>query len=135
VCKATVMDRLLTKMRNGFLSLLLVAAAWARPGPGSCDEMWFVQQKDHFSWAPPADAASTFLQRWFLCTGQAESWGATRAKVRMLTGTGAAEFWRDAGSPPNPNIFYYFGNEDDVELYVNNTGEPPFSAASGTLHF
>eukprot|EP00290_Baffinella_frigidus_P004984 CAMPEP_0180119414 /NCGR_PEP_ID=MMETSP0986-20121125/1975_1 /TAXON_ID=697907 /ORGANISM="non described non described, Strain CCMP2293" /LENGTH=404 /DNA_ID=CAMNT_0022058425 /DNA_START=12 /DNA_END=1223 /DNA_ORIENTATION=- len=81
------------------LALLLTAAAHAQPGPGSCEERWFVQQTDHYSWTPPPGAA-TFSQRWFICTGD----------------------WRAAGSPPNPNIFYYFGNEDDVELYVNNTG-------------
>ena len=64
---------------------------------------WFEQRIDHFNWAPPlAQPRSTFKQRVFVHTG----------------------WWRrgsDGRARPGP-ILFYFGNEDNVELYVNHTG-------------
>ena len=66
---------------------------------------WFEQRIDHFNWAPPlAQPRSTFKQRVFVHTG----WWRRGSDGR-------------ASSRPGP-ILFYFGNEDNVELYVNHTG-------------
>lgn len=66
------------------------------PGTHNCTARYFEQTIDHFNWAPPlGGAVVTYQQRYFVD----EQW------------------W----SPGNP-IFFYFGNEDDVALYVNHTG-------------
>ena len=59
---------------------------------------WIEQPIDHFGWTnPPLDSSdkSTFKQRYFV-----------------------NDDWWKPGAP----IFFYFGNEDNVELYVNHTG-------------
>ena len=58
---------------------------------------WIEQPIDHFGWAQPltTNNASTYRQRYFV-----------------------NDNWWTPGSP----IFFYFGNEDNVELYVNHTG-------------
>ena len=58
---------------------------------------WFDQPIDHFDWSAPLGDAdkATFRQRVFTHTA----------------------WWRPGGP-----ILFYFGNEDNVELYVNHTG-------------
>lgn len=69
---------------------------------GKCDVRWFEQSVDHFGFQtkrgsdPLWPEKETYLQRYFFCDGA----------------------WRGPGAP----IFFYLGNEDNVELYVNNTG-------------
>ena len=99
---------------------------------GRCRELWRDATLDHFSgWKPTRSAdvdedeidkkhhhglrrrrrrhqRKTFRQRYFICDDQ----------------------WAGPGSP----IFFYFGNEADVELYLNATGlmwqsAPEFGAA------
>jgi len=66
------------------------------PGTANCSVRYFRQNIDHFNWAPPLGRnTTTFLQRLFVN----EQW------------------WRPGGP-----IFFYFGNEDNVELYVNHSG-------------
>merc|ERR1719277_1560216 len=66
------------------------------PGTANCTVRFVDQWIDHFSWAPPlAGSALTYKERYFVN----EQW------------------WRPGGP-----IFFYFGNEDDVGLYVNHTG-------------
>jgi hypothetical protein len=69
------------------------------PGTPNCSVAYFTQPVDHFNWAPPLGNASamTYQQRYFV-----------------------NQQWWDPGS--NGPIFFYFGNEDNVELYVNHTG-------------
>ena len=67
----------------------------------------FDQTLDHFSWAQTGKNNTTFKQRYFVNT----------------------QFFKKKAP-----IFFYFGNEDDVELYVNHTGimweaARPFNAA------
>ena len=91
-------------------ALVLAAGASLQPFPGcrggtleGCPSVlnttltWFDQPIDHFDWsAPLGDAAkTTFSQRVFMHTA----------------------WWR-----PGAPILFYFGNEDNVELYVNHTG-------------
>jgi lysosomal Pro-X carboxypeptidase len=61
--------------------------------------LYIEQQIDHFNWATPLGDAShtTFQQRFFI----------------------NQQWWDREGHGP---IFFYFGNEDNVELYVNHTG-------------
>ena len=69
------------------------------PGSHNCSVHFLTQRIDHFNWAPPLANAShtTFRQRYFVF----DKW------------------WdRKAHAP----VFFYFGNEDNVELYVNHTG-------------
>lgn len=59
-------------------------------------QAWFEQRIDHFDWsAPLGGAARTYKQRYFV----------------------NRQWWKPGGP-----IFFYFGNEDNVELYVNHTG-------------
>ena len=66
----------------------------------NCSEAFFTQPVSHFSWAPPPGSAPwpppTWQQRYFVCPGHA------------------------AGEAPP--VLFYFGNEDNVELYVEHTG-------------
>jgi len=64
------------------------------PGTANCSVHWIEQQIDHFNWAPPLGDVShgTFRQRYFVH----DKW------------------WDRANNGP---VFFYFGNEDDVELY------------------
>eukprot|EP00793_Prasinoderma_coloniale_P001606 PRCOL_00003411-RA len=69
----------------------------------SCEERWFAQTTDHFGFAPPAGGALAprFRQRYFLCV----------------------KSWKASPLPPAQRpVLFYFGNEDNVELYVNHTG-------------
>eukprot|EP01084_Bolivina_argentea_P160291 279155_1 len=62
----------------------------------NCTEKYFTQYLDHFSYRHASNGQSTFQQRYFVCGGKN---------------------WK-----PNNTIFFYGGNEADVELYVNATG-------------
>jgi len=67
------------------------------PGSANCSVHWIEQQIDHFNWAPPFGNHShtTYKQRYFIYD----------------------RFWKQ-----NAPVFFYLGNEDNVELYVNHTG-------------
>ena len=67
------------------------------PSTLNCTVHYLEQPIDHFNWAPPLGDASvtTFKQRFFV-----------------------NDHWWKVGGP----VFFYFGNEDNVELYVNHTG-------------
>ena len=69
------------------------------PGTPNTTVHYFDQLIDHFSWAPPLDNANatTYKQRYFV-----------------------NDHWWEPTGP----IFFYFGNEDNVELYVNHTVSP-----------
>jgi len=67
------------------------------PGSANCTELFYEQRIDHFTSTPPPLNVNSYLQRYFLNT----------------------DFY-DASKPGT--IFFYFGNEADVELYVNATG-------------
>lgn len=69
------------------------------PGSANCSEHFLSQKIDHFNWAPPLgdSYALTFKQRFFVY----DRW------------------WDRSKDGP---VFFYFGNEDNVELYVNHTG-------------
>ena len=82
----------------------------AGPPLSRCELRWYRQRLDHFSFGTASDDPKTafFSQRYFLC--------ATR------------HFDADA-----PAVFFYTGNEADVELYVNATGLMwEMSAENGT---
>lgn len=73
-----------------------VAAASARLGAKDCTTRYITQDLDHFSWESPSPGnVTSFAQRYMVHDA----------------------FWH-AGGP----IFFYTGNEADVELYANNTG-------------
>lgn len=75
------------------------------PGTQNCTVHYLEQNIDHFNWAAPLGAGSTtFSQRFFV----------------------NKQWWKGAGAP----VFFYFGNEDNVELYVNHTGLMWESAAA-----
>ena len=66
------------------------------PSVANTSVRWIDQYLDHFDWAPPlGHANNTYRQRYFTHTA-----------------------WWKPGGP----ILFYFGNEDNVELYVNHTG-------------
>ena len=67
------------------------------PSTADCETHWIEQRLDHFSFASPANA--TFKQRYFVCDPP----GAPTSFVPKA-------------------IFFYCGNEANVELYVNATG-------------
>jgi lysosomal Pro-X carboxypeptidase len=69
----------------------------ATPGVANCTELFFDQIIDHFSFAATPTGAVTYPQRYF-----------TYDKYWRKDGTGA--------------VFFYNGNEADVELYVEHTG-------------
>jgi len=69
-----------------------------RPGVADCDELYFEQPIDHFSYHPESNLDGlTFQQRYFVCGKQ---------------------WWGGPGAP----IFFYTGNEADVTLYLNASG-------------
>lgn len=77
-------------------------AGWRRPrNPAGipCKESWFEQKLDHFSWSND----STWQQRYFICD---KDW----RRPSPLP-------WRTPGP-----MFFYCGNEADVEGYVEHTG-------------
>lgn len=67
-----------------------------------CKQHWFEQKIDHFSWDILPGGKTSFKQRYFVCTPK--------------SGADSIKHIKDTV------IFFYFGNEDDVELYVNHTG-------------
>lgn len=66
-----------------------------RPGVQNTSLHWYDQTIDHFSWAPTFSGEQTFKQRYFVYD----------------------RYWKPGGP-----IFFYCGNEANVELYVNATG-------------
>jgi lysosomal Pro-X carboxypeptidase len=87
------------------LALVSLVAA-GRPSSANCTTLYYEQDIDHFSWAAPGGSAkTTFQQRYFVCDQHLNS-AAPKA------------------------VFFYFGNEDDVTLYINNTGLMWENAAS-----
>ncbi len=64
----------------------------------NCTENYYKQPLDHFNYGigETPNNISTYMQRYFICGGSK---------------------WK-----PNNTIFFYLGNEANVELYVNNTG-------------
>ncbi len=75
--------------------LLLGQAEGATPTSANCTTYFFEQNIDHFNWGVPPGGVQTYQQRYFVCD----------------------QHWRTDGA-----VFFYFGNEDDVTLYVNHTG-------------
>ncbi|KAK3266793.1 hypothetical protein CYMTET_24608 [Cymbomonas tetramitiformis] len=72
-----------------------------RPGTQNCTWLSFDQKIDHFNWAAPLGGPMTFSQRY--CKYD--------------------KYWKGAGRNATKGpIFFYVGNEDYVDLYVNNTG-------------
>ena len=68
----------------------------ARPGAKDCVTHWMTQDLDHFSWdSPSPGGVTTYKQRYLVYDA----------------------FWEPEGP-----IFFYTGNEADVELYADNTG-------------
>lgn len=61
----------------------------------SCDERWRLTTLDHFSFPQLPKAPQQFKQRYFVCN----------------------RTWQ-----PNGPVLFYFGNEANVLLYLNNTG-------------
>eukprot|EP01084_Bolivina_argentea_P302248 521688_1 len=64
----------------------------------NCTEYYYQQPLDHFNYqtGPTPNNVTTYMQRYFICGGS--NW--------IVNGT----------------IFFYLGNEGNVELYVNHTG-------------
>lgn len=69
------------------------------PSSVNCTVNYFDQTIDHFNWAAPLGGKRTYRQRYFTYD----------------------KYWKSTGDKKGP-IFFYFGNEDNVELYVNATG-------------
>eukprot|EP00039_Didymoeca_costata_P029055 m.23103 g.23103 ORF g.23103 m.23103 type:complete len:514 (+) comp7466_c0_seq3:18-1559(+) len=65
------------------------------PSTANCKKFYYTQTSDHFSWTNGTEP-QTFQERYFICD----------------------EFWDGKDGP----IWFYCGNEANVELYVNNTG-------------
>jgi len=72
------------------------------PGTANCSVHYLDQLIDHFNWAAPLgnEQKTTFRQRYFVND----------------------QWWRTNQDGSRGPIFFYFGNEDNVELYVNHTG-------------
>jgi lysosomal Pro-X carboxypeptidase len=81
-----------------FILAVLWSLAQAGPDLTSCSVRYYDQTLDHFSFASPPQP--TFKQRYVVCD---DNWA----------------LHADASRGP---IFFYFGNEADVFLYVNHTG-------------
>eukprot|EP01084_Bolivina_argentea_P073900 134074_1 len=65
----------------------------------NCTEHYIKQYLDHYNYKPPPSPynnITTFMERYFICGGS--NW------------------------TPNSTIFFYTGNEAEIELYINNTG-------------
>ena len=67
----------------------------------NCTEHYITQYLDHFNFHKGVDGRTTYSQRYFICGNN----------------TGSDNNWS-----PNGTIFFYTGNEDTIELYINNTG-------------
>jgi lysosomal Pro-X carboxypeptidase len=70
------------------------------PGVANCTERFFEQQIDHYAFDPsalPDPKQPTWQQRYFICD----------------------QYWDPKNDGP---VFFYTGNEANVELYVNHTG-------------
>ena len=80
------------------------------PSVANCSTHYLEQHIDHFNWAAPLgdQKHTTFKQRFFVNN----------------------KWWDKANNGP---VFFYFGNEDNVELYVNHTGLMWESAAEVRL--
>ena len=74
------------------------------PSSANCTTLWFTQTLDHFSASP-----GTYRQRYFVCLD------AEADKPSASVDIGAA-------APQDRPVFFYCGNEANVELYVNATG-------------
>ena len=95
----------LLQHRSGGIGPLTTAKAYVpplaqpgaapRPGTPNVTLHWFDQQIDHFSWRSAPNGSRTYRQRYFVNT----------------------QYWKADGP-----IFFYCGNEANVELYVNATG-------------
>ena len=73
------------------------------PGVPNCEEKFFNQTIDHFSFTEPDQGLASYMQRYFIDD----------------------QFWKKPNTPDDPfggPIFFYTGNEANVELYVNATG-------------
>ena len=67
------------------------------PGTANCTELYFKQKLDHFNFAPPTNEVPRhFQQRYYVCLEQ--QWN------------------------PGQPIFFYTGNEANVDLFVNMSG-------------
>lgn len=68
------------------------------PGTGNCTELYFRQRIDHFNFEPSQqfDGLTHYQQRYYVCR---------------------QDKWR-----PNQPIFFYTGNECNVDLFVNMSG-------------
>lgn len=77
---------------------LLGTPSLAGPDLSSCSIRFYDQTLDHFSFASPPQA--TFRQRYIVCD----------------------KYWSRKADGSRGPIFFYFGNEADVFLYVNHTG-------------
>ena len=62
----------------------------------NCTEYYYTQYLDHFNWADAPNGQTSYNERYFVCGGKN---------------------WK-----PNSTIFFYTGNEANVELYINMTG-------------
>jgi len=70
-------------------------------GPTACKAKYFNATLDHFSWGVGPGGRTHYLQRYFVCD----------------------EHWKSGGDSAHPGpIFFYCGNEANVELYLNATG-------------
>jgi lysosomal Pro-X carboxypeptidase len=87
------------KFLVGAVFVLLLTQTKCKSSSSQCKQHWFKQNIDHFGWGKLPDDKSNFEQRYFICYPQ-----------------GKNSYAR------NSTIFFYFGNEDNVELYVNHTG-------------
>lgn len=71
------------------------------PGVANCSEKYFERQIiDHFNWNIPKGSDGTWPQRYFI----------------------NADFWSKTANGEKGPIFFYVGNEANVEMYVNFTG-------------
>jgi len=69
----------------------------------ACEERWAEAALDHFGRARGPGGETTFQQRYFVCDGL---------------------WWGEGGPGGLPDVvFFYTGNEADVELYKNSTGQ------------